>query len=103
MQSVDGPAVQSSYMKNLFAVLARRGELPRLAEADPELVRAVDGAGRMHWLPVELNDNEIEPTVFLLPRERKIQHLEIIVLKRERGKQRGLAGFSEVALERRRK
>jgi hypothetical protein len=49
------PAVQASYMKNLFASLDRLGRLSALEAADPDLVQEVDAAARLSWLPISLN------------------------------------------------
>ncbi|MGH7286573.1 MAG: hypothetical protein ACREI8_00955 [Myxococcota bacterium] len=55
-----GPAVQASYMKNVFAALEKQGRLPALASEAPQLVRAVEAASRMTWLEVELNVRMVE-------------------------------------------
>jgi hypothetical protein len=54
------PAVQSSYMKNLFAAFEAQGKLAPLAAAHPELVRAVGAASRFSWLPIALNVEMVE-------------------------------------------
>ncbi len=55
MPPAPDPTVQSSYMKNLFAALARRGALDVLEAGAPDTVAAVAAAGRMRWLPIEHN------------------------------------------------
>lgn len=68
--SEPAPAVQASYMKNLFAALEAQGKLSSIAERDPELVRAVAAAPRVSWLPVELNVRTVEATVAAFGEER---------------------------------
>lgn len=55
-----GPAVQSSYMKNLFAAFEERGLRERIASRDPELAEEIDAAGRLSWLPLELNVRTVD-------------------------------------------
>ena len=64
------PAVQASYMKNLFAALQTQGNLEALASAAPELVRAVDAAWRVSWLPIALNVETVEVVVASFGEER---------------------------------
>jgi hypothetical protein len=47
-------------MKNLFAALGERGRLDAIARSAPELVRAVEEAPRITWLPVSLNVRTVE-------------------------------------------
>ncbi len=50
------PCVQSTYMKQFAGrVLLLGSRAERVVELDPELFEAIEAAGRMTWLPVELN------------------------------------------------
>lgn len=69
------PAVQASYMKNLFAALEARGQRAPLAAADPELIRAVADAPRMSWLPIALNLRTVEALAGSLGEERALRLL----------------------------
>jgi len=69
------PAVQASYMKNLFAALEAKGQLAPLSAADPELVRVVAAAWRMSWLPIARNVKTVEVMVGVLGEERGLQLL----------------------------
>lgn len=64
------PAVQSSYMKNLFAAFEAQGKLAPLAAAHPELVRAVAAAPRISWLPIALNLEMVEGLARVYGEER---------------------------------
>ncbi len=55
MAAIRDPAVQSSYMKNLFVGFEARGLRDGLLARDPELVEEVTLAGRLSWLPIALN------------------------------------------------
>jgi len=77
----DQPAVQASYMKNLFAVLAASGRLTDLEAADPVLVREVAAASRMSWLPVALNVRMVEALTARLGEERGIALLADCVFR----------------------
>ncbi len=57
------PAVQASYMKNVFGTLRERGHLERVAQRDPGLAAEVEAAARLSWLPVELNVRMVEAVV----------------------------------------
>lgn len=70
--SAAGPAVQASYMKNLFAALDEGGRLGRLVEADPELIAEVEAAPRTAWLPIALNVRVVEAMARAFGAERGI-------------------------------
>jgi hypothetical protein len=55
MHGASDPAVQASYMKNLLSGLERRELAAGLAGAAPEVGEQVAAAGRLTWLPVDLN------------------------------------------------
>ena len=69
------PAVQASYMKNLFELLAAQGRLAAVEQAAPELVREVAAASRASWLPVELNVRMVEVMAEHFGEERGIELL----------------------------
>jgi hypothetical protein len=69
------PAVQASYMKNLFATLATLGWLGEVEEADPDLVLEVDAAARLSWLPVALNVRTVEAMAARFGEQRGIELL----------------------------
>jgi hypothetical protein len=56
----EAPAVQASYMKNLFAALDALGHLAALGSADAALLREVAAAPRLSWLPVAVNVRTVE-------------------------------------------
>lgn len=64
------PAVQASYMKNLFAALEAIGRLADVEAADPALLREVASAPRLSWLPVALNVRTVEAVVSSVGEER---------------------------------
>ncbi len=64
------PAVQASYMKNLFAALDAKGKLAPITATQPELVRAVAAALRVSWLPVALNVQTVEAVATAFGEER---------------------------------
>jgi len=70
-----GPAVQASYMKNVFAALEKQGRLPALTQAAPELVEAVINASRMTWLPIALNVRMVEAAAGCFGEERGLEIL----------------------------
>ena len=57
------PLVLASYMKDLFAAFEQRGRLAALAVRDPDLVREVEAASRVSWLPIALNLRMVEGVV----------------------------------------
>jgi hypothetical protein len=69
------PAVQASYMKNLFERLAAQERLAAVEAADPELVREVAAASRTSWLPVALNVRTVEVMAARFGEERGIELL----------------------------
>ncbi len=69
------PAVQASYMKNLFATLATLGRLAEVEEADPDLVLEVDAAARLSWIPVALNVRTVEAMAACFGEQRGIELL----------------------------
>jgi hypothetical protein len=60
MTEAEDPSVHAGYMKDPFASLDARDLLAPIAQAQPELVRAVEEASRSAWLPVELNVRLVE-------------------------------------------
>ncbi len=49
-------SVQSTYMKNVAAFLRDAGSIGEaVLRRDPELFQEVEAAGRMRWLPIDLN------------------------------------------------
>jgi hypothetical protein len=70
--SAPSPAVQASYMKNLFVALEAMGRLAEVEAADPVLVREVAAARRLAWLPVALNVRTVEAVAASLGEERGI-------------------------------
>jgi hypothetical protein len=64
------PAVQASYMKNLFAALEAQGRLAPLVSAAPELLRAVESAPRVSWLPIARNVEMVEAAARAFGEER---------------------------------
>ena len=73
--SEPAPAVQASYMKNLFAALEAQGKLSAIAARDPELLAAIAAAPRASWLPVELNVRTVEATAAAFGEERGLSLL----------------------------
>ena len=69
------PAVQGSYMKNLFATLATLGRLGPVEAADPDLVQEVDAASRLSWLPISLNVRTVEAMAACFGEQRGIELL----------------------------
>ena len=69
------PAVQGSYMKNLFATLATLGRLGPVEAADPDLVQEVDAASRLSWLPVSLNVRTVDAMAACFGEQRGIELL----------------------------
>ena len=69
------PAVQASYMKNLFATLATLGQLAEVEEADPELIQEIEAAPRLSWLPVSLNVRTVEAMATRFGEQRGIELL----------------------------
>jgi hypothetical protein len=69
------PAVQASYMKNLFATLAKLDQLAAVEAADPDLVQEVDAASRLSWLPVSLNVRTVEAMAARFGEQRGIELL----------------------------
>lgn len=66
------PAVRASYMKQLFATLGARGVLEAIDRHDPELVRQVEAASRVSWLPVSLNVRAVEAAAASLGDEQAL-------------------------------
>ena len=69
------PAVQASYMKNLFATLASLGKLAEVEEADPDLIQEIEAAPRLSWLPVSLNVRTVEAMAARFGEQRGIELL----------------------------
>lgn len=74
-QRHSGPAVQASYMKNVFAALEKQGRLAALAEEAPELAREVAAASRMSWLPIAWNVRLVEAAAAAFGEERGLEIL----------------------------
>jgi hypothetical protein len=62
-------------MKNLFAALERHGHLVALGREAPELVREVEAARRMSWLPIALNVRLVEAAAAGFGEERGLEIL----------------------------
>jgi hypothetical protein len=66
MASISSPAVQSSYMKNLFLGFEARGLREGVRVRDPELEEEVAAAGRLSWLPIAINIRTVDALCDLL-------------------------------------
>lgn len=73
--SASAPAVRASYMKNLLSTLGKRGHLEAIEMRDAALVREVEAASRLAWLPVALNVRVVEATVSSFGEQRGLEVL----------------------------
>jgi hypothetical protein len=73
-----------------------RGELDKVREVQVRINHETT------QLKIVLDPDEMKPTAFSLPKVTTIQRLEIRITDRETSaKQKDIAGFAEIALERR--
>ncbi|MBK7644240.1 MAG: discoidin domain-containing protein [Planctomycetes bacterium] len=74
--------------------LALKDEFDRITRVSVRLNKDKEGA------ELELEADPLRPTTFKFPKQVLVSRFEIRILAREKGKQAGKAGFSELALER---
>jgi len=71
--SAGQPAVQASYMQNVLQALERLGpDGQAVRDADPELVREIERAPRMWWMPIAWNLRLVEAANRALGRTRAL-------------------------------